>query len=342
MHALYHHRLWYNADRYLWRREMALSMNTSYLNRTPNKTARNTTNYTPEFVVLHETAGYGSLDWNLRPDVRSSYNYLITRDGTIFHYVNERAYIAWHAGVNSAARGYTGGQLNIYAIGVELEGPNNGTPITEPQWGSMIALMRYFNQTYGIPLQRAYFVGHKEAAPGYKSDPRGYSVDTLVQKLQEDVVGITPVIGVNASITLKQFTDSLVRNHAELSIPEIERVYTLLDWLDIDPAFFIGLWHLVDPEFGAGDIQSITRTPLPIEQPDGYPSTAVVHGTTWLECESFQLGCIYTIWYLKNVIAAYGATSVRDVVNHFVRYTLYTLDEAVSRVLIDMKYIRTH
>lgn len=327
---------------YISCKDRVMVFDKSYLNKTPNKTKRNTSNFSPEFVILHETAGYGSLDWNLKPEVRSSYNYLILRNGKVYHYVNERQYIAWHSGVNSSARGYDGGQINIYAIGVELEGPNDGTPITVPQWISFLDLLKYFNETYGIPLEREYLIGHKEAAPGYKTDPKGYNIDEVVSRLNVQDTGEIPVIGVNSSITLKQFTDSLIRNHAQLSITEIERIFLLLDWLDIDPAFFIALWHLISPTFGADELQATTRVPLPIEQPLGYPHSVEVHGTTWLGCESFQLGCIYSIWYLKNTIASYGYVSIRDIVNQFLRYTLYTLDEAVSRILVDMKYIRTH
>lgn len=60
--------------------------NRTYLNRTPNKTARKTSGFVPTFVVMHETAGFGTLEWNLRADVQSSFNYLIDRAGTVWHY----------------------------------------------------------------------------------------------------------------------------------------------------------------------------------------------------------------------------------------------------------------
>ena len=162
-----------------------MEFNTSYLNRTPNKTARNSTRFVPEFVVMHETAGYGSLEWNLRPDVRASFNYLITRNGVIYHYVDEQAFIAWHAGIRSYARGYSGGQINVYSIGVELEGPNDGTPITTAQTQSMVALLRYFREKYGIPLTRQFYFAHKDVAPGYKDDPRGYSVEYTLKLIAD-------------------------------------------------------------------------------------------------------------------------------------------------------------
>ena len=162
-----------------------MQFNTRYLNLTPNKTPRNTKTFKPEFVVMHETAGYGSLQWNLRPDVRSSYNYLISRDGTVYHYVDEKAFIAWHAGVNSIARGYAGGQINVFGIGVELEGPNDSTPITTAQTKAMLELINYFRDTYGIPISREFYFAHKDIAPGYKTDPMGYSVEHTIKLLSD-------------------------------------------------------------------------------------------------------------------------------------------------------------
>lgn len=162
-----------------------MQFNTSYLNLTPNKTPRNTKTFKPEFVVMHETAGYGSLQWNLRADVRSSYNYLISRAGVVYHYVDERAFIAWHAGVNSMARGYSGGQINVFGIGCELEGPNDGTPITTAQTKAMLELMRHFRDAYGIPITRQFYFAHKDVAPGHKTDPQGYSVEQTIKLISE-------------------------------------------------------------------------------------------------------------------------------------------------------------
>lgn len=156
-----------------------------YLNKTPNKSQRGSID--AELVVWHETASpnpsnpHGTLQYNLRPNVQSSYNYLIARDGTIYRYVDEVKYIAWHAGKNSRALGYVNAQLNTRSIGVEIDGKNNGEPITAAQRDAAIRLMRYFQSEYGIALDRDVHLHHKEVAPGYKSDPRGYSVDTLLQ-----------------------------------------------------------------------------------------------------------------------------------------------------------------
>lgn len=162
----------------------------SYLNKTTNKWPRDPGERI-EFVVDHETASpnaddpHGTLNYNLAASVQSSYNYLIARDGTIFHYIDEKKYIAYHAGVASHARGYAGWYVNVHSIGVEIDGPNDGTPITQAQTDALVALKLYFLDEYGIPLDRSYHLGHKEVAPGYKSDPKCCSLDLVIQLTQE-------------------------------------------------------------------------------------------------------------------------------------------------------------
>lgn len=168
---------------------MAPTFDNRYLNRTANKTARGA-GQTIEFVVWHETASpspdnpLGTLEYNLSSAVQSSYNFLVARDGTIFHYVDERSWITWHAGVSSSARGYEGWLVNVHSIGVEVDGPNNGTPITPKQRDAITALILFFRDALGIPIDRAHHLGHKEVAPGYKSDPQAYSVDRIVELAQ--------------------------------------------------------------------------------------------------------------------------------------------------------------
>ena len=162
-----------------------MEFKTTYLNRSPSKTLRGLTGFRPEFVVMHETGGYGSLAWCLRPEVRASFNYLITRAGTIHHYIDERKYIAWHAGIQSrwtlTGRIYIGGEINVCAIGVEIEGPNDGTPITKVQTTRAAHLMVHFHDVYGIPIDTPYFPEHKDVAPGYKSDGQGFDVRLILK-----------------------------------------------------------------------------------------------------------------------------------------------------------------
>lgn len=150
----------------------------TYLNQTVNKTARGQ-GFRPEFIVYHETASpnpnnpHGTLKYNLARSVGSSYHYLIARNGTIYRYLDESLYIAWHAGKNSRWRGYAGADVNTFSIGIELDGANNGTPITAAQRASTVDLVIWLCTRYGIPLLPEFHPRHSQVAPGYKSDPRG-------------------------------------------------------------------------------------------------------------------------------------------------------------------------
>lgn len=176
---------------------------TSYLNRTPNKTARPAPAPKGTIIgcVMHETAGYGSLDWNLRPDVKASFNYLIDRQGKIWHYVDSKHFVSWGAGkgpqgqpyygnsrytVNN--RVYIGAAVNERFENVELEGPNDGTPITPRQTESAIALVIYLSQLHGYPLEDQRHREHYEIAPGYKSDALGYAAPLILQLARQAVI----------------------------------------------------------------------------------------------------------------------------------------------------------
>jgi hypothetical protein len=145
-------------------------------------------------AVMHETAGYGSLEWNLRPSVRASFNYLIERDGTIHHYVDESLYVAWGAGLGPQGKPYygksrytvdnvvySGGRVNELFVQVEIEGPNDGTPIEPAQTESAIALVIHLSRKWGYPLEDQRHQEHFQIAPGYKSDALGYSAPLILQ-----------------------------------------------------------------------------------------------------------------------------------------------------------------
>lgn len=230
-----------------------MGFDTSYLNRTANKWPRQASQQI-EFVVWHETASpnplnpQGTLDYNLSAAVESSYNYLIARDGRIFHYVDERSWISYHAGLHSAARGYVEWGVNTHSIGVELDGPNNGEPITAAQRDAIIALMLYFKETYGIPIRREYHLGHKEVAPGYKSDPRGYSLDLAVhlaqqaeQKQLPTSNAGTPVVA-PPRISLKRWTEELAAAMSPVAAQAAELYGIPLEY-GLDPAVALAFFH---------------------------------------------------------------------------------------------------
>ncbi len=324
-----------------------MQLNTTYLNQTPNKTPRNTTTFKPEFVIMHETAGYGSLQWNLKPSVRSSYNYLISRNGTIYHYVDEKKYIAWHAGVRSEARGYEEGEINIYAIGCELEGPNDGLPITVAQWKSMIELMHHFRDTYGIPIHKDYYLAHKDVAPGYKSDPKGYSVPVAIERANPAPTLPTDltVLGVRPSCTYTQFEASLERHKAQLSKTEIDRVWQFCYWLEVDPCFIIALWKAESGSpLGNSPLQQQTNCPINIKTFVWPGRDSVTHnGAEWEQWQSQQLGLYRSILHLKQVHGAHGRTTLKQIIPvHAPASDNNNPENIIKSIIEDMTWISTH
>jgi len=129
-----------------------------------------TTNFNlrkPNFVIIHHTA-QKSCDQTLKTftTVKSqvSAHYLICKDGTIHHLLND--YLrAWHGGI---ARWGNNTDINSSSIGIEID--NDGTePFTDQQITSLLALLERLKKSYGIPT--ANFIGHSDIAPTRKVDP---------------------------------------------------------------------------------------------------------------------------------------------------------------------------
>jgi N-acetylmuramoyl-L-alanine amidase len=171
-----------------------MSINTSYLNATVNKTLRPPG--TPRIGRLwHETANgsgnpYTTLEWNLSSNAGSSYDFLIARDGTIFQYVDYDAYTSWHAGDSACTidgRTYTDWSVNENFIGIELDGPNDGTPCTTAQIDAAALLAILLWEDLGINLTGPYDVTHKQVATpaGRKSDPRGATIGQILTRAHE-------------------------------------------------------------------------------------------------------------------------------------------------------------
>jgi N-acetylmuramoyl-L-alanine amidase len=121
----------------------------------------------PNFVVIHHTA-QNTCDQTLRtftlPRAAVSAHYIICRDGTVYHMLNDLLR-AHHAGV-----GKWGSltDMNSSSIGIEID--NNGSePFSEPQMGSLLQLLERLKKAFNIP--QANFIGHLDWAPGRKVDP---------------------------------------------------------------------------------------------------------------------------------------------------------------------------
>lgn len=129
-----------------------------------------TTNFNlrkPNLVVIHHTA-QGSCEQTLKtftlPRTSVSAHYVICKDGTIHHMLND--YLrAWHGG---AGRWGTVTDVNSASIGIELD--NNGTEaFAAPQMASLLTLLDTLKKRHSIPA--ANFIAHSDMAPTRKVDP---------------------------------------------------------------------------------------------------------------------------------------------------------------------------
>lgn len=141
-----------------------------------------TTNFNmrkPNFVIIHHTA-QNSCEQTLKtftlPRTQVSAHYVICKDGTIHHMLND--YLrAWHGGV---AKWGSLSDINSASIGIELD--NNGfETFSEPQLSSLLVLLDTLKNRYGIPANN--FIGHADIAPTRKNDPNiNFPWQTLAQK----------------------------------------------------------------------------------------------------------------------------------------------------------------
>ena len=129
-----------------------------------------TTNFNlrkPNFVIIHHTA-QNTCDQTLKTftlvRTQVSAHYVICKDGTIFHMLNDY-FRGWHAGV---ARWGNNTDINSSSIGIELD--NNGFEFfADSQLTSLTRLLGNLKTAYNIPA--ANFIGHGDIAPTRKNDP---------------------------------------------------------------------------------------------------------------------------------------------------------------------------
>ncbi len=124
----------------------------------------------PNFVIIHHTAQNAcdsTVSFFARPATQVSAHYVICKDGTIHHMLND--YLrAWHAG-NSKWGSLT--DVNSSSIGIELD--NNGfEPFPEAQISSLLRVLKKLKKDNNIPV--ANFIGHSDIAPKRKVDPNRY------------------------------------------------------------------------------------------------------------------------------------------------------------------------
>ncbi len=116
------------------------------------------------------------LDSSLHPyfneikDLKVSSHLLIDRQGSLLQFV-AFSKKAWHAGV-SEFKGQK--ECNDFSIGIELEGTDT-IPYTEEQYLSLVKVTNCLLEHYPS-ISKDRIVGHKDIAPGRKTDP-GNSFD---------------------------------------------------------------------------------------------------------------------------------------------------------------------
>jgi N-acetylmuramoyl-L-alanine amidase len=124
----------------------------------------------PNFVIIHHTA-QNACDTTLKtftlPRTQVSAHYVICKDGTIHHMLNDFLR-AWHAG-NSKWGNVT--DVNSVSIGIELD--NNGfEQFTSAQINSLLQVLKKLKKDNNIPTSN--FIGHADIAPKRKVDPNKY------------------------------------------------------------------------------------------------------------------------------------------------------------------------
>lgn len=126
-------------------------------------------------VIIHATATSGiesPKEWLCDPASQVSAHFLLDVDGSIYQLVDDND-IAWHAGVSEWK-----GQENVnnFSIGIELVNSNDGKmTYPEEQLKSLVCLVAEICEVNNITASDV--IGHKDIAPGRKTDPANFPWD---------------------------------------------------------------------------------------------------------------------------------------------------------------------
>ncbi|MFN2167419.1 MAG: N-acetylmuramoyl-L-alanine amidase [Anaerolineae bacterium] len=133
-------------------------------------------------VVLHATVGSlsATLGWFANPQSGVSAHYVVAKTGRIYQMVEEPKR-AFHAGA-SRYQGRTG--FNDFSIGIEMVNKNDGLdPYPTDQFEAVVGLVGYLVEKYGI--EQRWIVTHADISTAGKTDPRGFAMDELVERIYE-------------------------------------------------------------------------------------------------------------------------------------------------------------
>ncbi|QRK08073.1 N-acetylmuramoyl-L-alanine amidase [Archangium violaceum] len=162
----------------------------------PNRSAREE-NVRVDTVLIHHTgnvngrwSNQSALTWLCTKGSMVSAHYLITTGGIVYRLVPEDLK-AWHAGESHMPweEPKKGESVNDRSIGIEIVNPGDGvTPFTEAQYKALAWLVSDIVRRlewdcatfmYGVTVDliptarghRGYVLGHRDVAPGRKTDP---------------------------------------------------------------------------------------------------------------------------------------------------------------------------
>lgn len=299
----------------------------------------------PVSLLIHSTNGNEDSSFEdeclyLRDSRSVSAHYVVGKEGQI-GVILPPVYRAWHAGSTIAPF------QNSLSIGIECHHAV-GDSWPNAQIESLTALCDHLIWQHQI--QRVNIDTHRKVAlpAGRKPDPSDWN-DEDFYAWRDALFAPAPlvdrrVIGVTPMITQAQFSSSLARHKVDVSFVESGRIYNLLHDLNIEPSFFIALWHAEDVTFGRGLLQRQSRMPLNIKAAAGeWRPTVAYDGEKWLAAESLHLGCIYSAWHLKNVHGWAGRHTVRQIVeSHAPASDGNDPAQIVKNILEDMAYIAAH
>lgn len=140
----------------------------------PNYASRN--GETIQTAVVHNTDAKvnSALAHLTDPKSQVSAHYVVARDGTIYQLVDDDK-TAWHSGDKT---------VNQQSIGIEIEAWKAATGLTAKQDASLVALVKYVMEAYGVPV--ASIIPHRKVkatdCPGWVW-PKDKDLDDWKKKL---------------------------------------------------------------------------------------------------------------------------------------------------------------
>lgn len=243
--------------------------------------------------------------------------------------------------------GVHAGPCNDDKIAVEVVGNYDGTVWAEPvkafAEGAIVALLDWLLIREATA---ATLVGHRDCMPNQKTCPGAAikmpEVRARINALRNPVPSDRAVIGVQPSISLKAF-QAVIKDHGQ-TIPEHEaaRIYILCGWLEVDPAFLLGLWKAeAGSPLGGSVLQQQTRMPINRKTYTWPGRLSVTYkGEEWEAWPTWQVGLMMSVLVLKTHGDA-GRTTLRQIIPvHAPADDGNDVERMISGILTDMAYMQ--